>query len=101
MLTIGIITALVLIILSFIIIYTEDKTMDKTAKQLIARIVSKVLETPTAHFKVAGNGYFEFFRYDGEIRYAERGGNEYWSQVCPITEDNLRYLLAEIGKNQP
>ena len=75
--------------------------MDETTKRLIAQIVSKVLETPTAGFEVCGNGHFCFSFFDGKVHYIERSGDKYWSQVRPLTEDNLRYLLAEIGKNRP
>lgn len=75
--------------------------MDKTAKRLIARIVSKVLETPTAGFGITGNGHFCFSFFDGKVHYIARGGDKYWSQARPLTEDNLRYLLAEISKNRP
>ncbi len=78
--------------------------MDKTTKRLIAQIVSKVLETPTAGFEVCGNDYgelrFSFF-YGPNMTRIARDGNENWSAYCDITEDNLRYLLAEIGKNRP
>ena len=47
--------------------------MDKTAKRLIARIVSKVLETPTAGFgRFAGNGHFCFSFFDGKVHYIAR-----------------------------
>ena len=75
--------------------------MDKTAKRLIARNCIKGVGNTDGRLRVCGNGHFCFSFFDGKVHYIARGGDKYWSQVRPLTEDNLRYLLAEISKNRP
>ena len=84
--------------------------MTDTIRELILRILDYVEETPGAYFKVkrwaAGvkhayenQMFFDFWR-DDEPHYVSRYGDEYWSQLADLDEDNLRYLLEQLEEEK-
>ena len=80
--------------------------MTDTIRELILRVLDYVEETPGAYFAIArwdegikkpnyNQMYFTFYNSLGDsICYISRDGDEYWSQLADLDEDNLRYLLG-------
>ena len=82
--------------------------MTDTIRELILRILDYVEETPGAQFSISrwdegikksdyNQMYFTFYNSLGDsICYISRDGDEYWSQLADLDEDNLRYLLSRL-----
>lgn len=80
--------------------------MTDTIRELINRVLDYVARTPGTFFRVKrwaigvryaveNQMYFEFWR-DDEPHRVSRYGDEYWSQMADLDEDNLRYLLSQL-----
>lgn len=78
-------------------------------RELILRVLDYVEKMPGAYFEIArwdkgirGPGknqmHFMFFytKGDNPVYYIPRDGDEYWSQLADLDEDNLRYLLEQL-----
>lgn len=83
--------------------------MTDTIRELILRVLDYVERTPGAHFEIArwlegavkpdkNQMYFEFRIIDEgyHAHCISRDGDEHWSMVADLTEDNLRYLLEQL-----
>ena len=82
--------------------------MTDTIRELILRILDYVERTPGAYFTIArwdegirkpddNQMHFAFYNSLGDfICYISRDGDEYWSQLADLDEDNLRYLLEQL-----
>lgn len=80
--------------------------MTDTIRVLVNRVLDYVERTPGTYFRVKrwargvkgaaeNQMFFEFWR-DDESHYVPRDGDEYWSQITELDEDNLRYLLVQL-----
>lgn len=80
--------------------------MNDTIRELINCVLDYVEETPGTYFRVKrwargmkdaaeNQMFFEFWR-DDEPHYVPRDGDEYWSQISELDEDNLRYLVEQL-----
>ena len=71
---------------------------------LVAKVIKKTLSNPSGRIGFTTiNGEPCIYYYecpDDELNYIERGGNKYWSQYCPLTIDNLTYLLSAINAQE-
>lgn len=71
---------------------------------LIAKLIKKTLASPRSHIEFNtyyGEPYFTYYEGPGtEVNYIERGGDKYWSQLCPLAKDNLTYLLSAINAQE-
>ena len=87
--------------------------MTDTIRELINRVLDYVEETPGAQFSISrwdegikkpdyNQMYFTFYNSLGDsICYISRDGDEYWSQLADLDEDNLRYLVKQLeGEEQ-
>ena len=86
--------------------------MTDTIRELILRILDYVEETPGAQFSISrwdegikkpddNQMYFTFYNSLGDsICYISRDGDEYWSQLAVLDEDNLRYLLSQLEEEK-
>ena len=83
--------------------------MTDTIRELILRVLDYVEETPGAYFTIArwdegirkpddNQMHFTFYYTMGDnpVYYISRYGDEYWSQLADLDEDNLRYLLEQL-----
>ena len=82
--------------------------MTNTIRELILRILDYVERTPGAYFTIARGDegvrkpdvnqmHFTFYNsFDDSICYISRDGDEYWSQLADLDEDNLRYLVKQL-----
>ena len=82
--------------------------MTDTIRELLLRVLDYVEKMPGAHFEISrwnegikksddNQMYFTFYNSLGDsICYISRDGNEYWSQLAGLDEDNLRYLLSQL-----
>ena len=82
--------------------------MTDTIRELINRVLDYVARTPGVKFSIASwdkgikkpdynQMYFTFYNSLGDsICYISRDGDEYWSQLADLDEDNLRYLLSRL-----
>ena len=82
--------------------------MTDTIRVLILRVLEYVEKMPGASFEIArcdegirkpddNQIHFMFYNSLGDsICYISRDGNEYWSQLADLDEDNLRYLLERL-----
>lgn len=80
--------------------------MTDTIRELILRVLDYVEKMPGAHFEMSrwregivksdeNQMHFAFHTGAGDrICYISRYGDEYWSQLADLDEDNLRYLLS-------
>ena len=80
--------------------------MTDTIRELILRVLDYVEKMPGAYFEIArwdkgirepdkNQMHFTFYNsFDDSICYISRDGDEYWSQLADLDEDNLRYLLG-------
>ena len=80
--------------------------MNDTIRELILRVLDYVEKMPGAYFEIArwdkgirrpdkNQMHFEFYIGAGDrICYIFRNGDEHWSQLADLDEDNLRYLLG-------
>ena len=84
--------------------------MTDTIRELILRVLDYVEKTPGAYFRVKrwatgvkcadkNQMFFDFWR-DDEPHYISRDGDEYWSQLADLDEDNLRYLLSQLEEEK-
>ena len=87
--------------------------MTDTIRELINRVLDYVEETPGAQFSISrwdegikkpdyNQMYFTFYNSLGDsICYISRDGDENWSQLADLDEDNLRYLVKQLeGEEQ-
>ena len=83
--------------------------MTDTIRELINCVLDYVEETPGAYFAIVrwregivkpyyNQMYFTFYYTMGDdsLHYISRDGDEYWSQIADLDEDNLRYLLSQL-----
>ena len=82
--------------------------MTDTIRELILRILDYVEKMPGAQFSISrwdegvrkpdkNQMHFTFYNsFDDSICYISRDGDEYWSQLADLDEDNLRYLLEQL-----
>ena len=83
--------------------------MTDTIRELILRILDYVEKTPGAYFTIArwdegirkpddNQMHFTFYYTMGDnpVYYISRDGDEYWSQLADLDEDNLRYLVEQL-----
>ena len=83
--------------------------MTDTIRELILRVLNYVEKTPGAYFTIArwdeeirkpddNQMHFTFYYTMGDnpVHYISRDGDEYWSQLADLDEDNLRYLLEQL-----
>lgn len=82
--------------------------MTDTIRELILRVLDYVEKMPGAHFEMSrwregivksdeNQMHFAFYNsFDDSICYISRDGDEYWSQLADLDEDNLRYLLEQL-----
>ena len=83
--------------------------MTDTIRELILRILDYVERTPGAYFTIArwdegirkpddNQMHFTFYYTMGDnpVYYISRDGDEYWSQLADLDEDNLRYLVEQL-----
>ena len=86
--------------------------MTDTIRELINCVLDYVEETPGAYFAIArwregivkpdeNQMHFTFYNsFDDSICYISRDGDEYWSQLADLDEDNLRYLLSQLEEEK-
>ena len=80
--------------------------MTDTIRELINRVLDYVERTPGAYFTIArwdegvrkpdeNQMHFMFFytKENNPVYYIPRDGDQYWSQLADLDEDNLRYLV--------
>ena len=83
--------------------------MTDTIRELINRVLDYVARTPGVKFSIAiwdkgikkpddNQMYFTFYYTLGDdpVHYISRDGDEYWSQLADLDEDNLRYLVEQL-----
>ena len=83
--------------------------MTDTIRELILRVLDYVERTPGAYFTIArwdegirkpddNQMHFTFYYTMGDnpVYYISRDGDEYWSQLADLDEDNLRYLVEQL-----
>ena len=82
--------------------------MTNTICELILRVLDYVEKMPGAQFSISrwdegvrkpdeNQMHFAFYNsFDDSICYISRDGDEYWSQLADLDEDNLRYLVGRL-----
>lgn len=86
--------------------------MTDTIRELINRVLNYVEKMPGAYFTIArwdegvrksdeNQMFFIFYNsFNNSICYIPRYGDEYWSQLVDLDEDNLRYLVERLEEEK-